>query len=327
MKTCLSIAGSDPSGGAGIQADLKTFAANGVYGMSVITALTAQNTTGVKDIYTIPGDFVKEQLECVFEDIPPDAVKIGMQGDADSIRVICDILSGYKKNTMADAAEPDLDTMKIVIDPVMVSTSGHDLINEESYRVLCDYLLPMADIITPNLPEAEKLTGMTITSHKGMLDAAKLLRRYFDCSVLIKGGHALFCDTFTEYEKCLFSTGQTMPGNVSSANESAGISNHEEDANRKAEKDSSPVLKHASTDLLLLFDDDKPVFLYSDRIDNPNTHGTGCTLSSAIAAGLALGKDMKTAVREAKAYITGAIKAGLDLGKGRGPLDHMYNRT
>ena len=217
-----------------------------------------------------------------------------MQGDADSIRVICDILSGYKKNTMADAAEPDLNTMKIVIDPVMVSTSGHDLINEESYRVLCDYLLPMADIITPNLPEAEKLTGMTITSHKGMLDAAKLLRRYFDCSVLIKGGHALFCDTFTEYEKCLFP---------------------------------DPVLKHASTDLLLLFNDDKPVFLYSDRIDNPNTHGTGCTLSSAIAAGLALGKDMKTAVREAKAYITGAIKAGLDLGKGRGPLDHMYNRT
>ena len=294
MKTCLSIAGSDPSGGAGIQADLKTFAANGVYGMSVITALTAQNTTGVKDIYTIPADFVKEQLECVFEDIPPDAVKIGMQGDADSIRVICDILSGYKKNTMADAAEPDLNTMKIVIDPVMVSTSGHDLINEESYRVLCDYLLPMADIITPNLPEAEKLTGMTITSHKGMLDAAKLLRRYFDCSVLIKGGHALFCDTFTEYEKCLFP---------------------------------DPVLKHASTDLLLLFDDDKPVFLYSDRIDNPNTHGTGCTLSSAIAAGLALGKDMKTAVREAKTYITGAIKAGLDLGKGRGPLDHMYKRT
>ena len=294
MKTCLTIAGSDPSGGAGIQADLKTFAANGVYGMSVITALTAQNTTGVKDIYTIPADFVKEQLECVFEDIPPDAVKIGMQGDADSIRVICDILSGYKKNTMADAAEPDLNTMKIVIDPVMVSTSGHDLINEESYRILCDYLLPMADIITPNLPEAEKLTGMTITSHKGMLDAAKLLRRYFDCSVLIKGGHALFCDTFTEYEKCLFP---------------------------------DPVLKHASTDLLLLFNDDKPVFLYSDRIDNPNTHGTGCTLSSAIAAGLALGKDMKTAVREAKAYITGAIKAGLDLGKGRGPLDHMYNRT
>ena len=147
MKTCLSIAGSDPSGGAGIQADLKTFAANGVYGMSVITALTAQNTTGVKDIYTIPADFVKEQLECVFEDIPPDAVKIGMQGDADSIRVICDILSGYKKNTMADAAGPDINAMKIVIDPVMVSTSGHDLINEESYRVLCDYLLPMADIV------------------------------------------------------------------------------------------------------------------------------------------------------------------------------------
>ena len=210
MKTCLSIAGSDPSGGAGIQADLKTFAANGVYGMSVITALTAQNTTGVKDIYTIPADFVKEQLECVFEDIPPDAVKIGMQGDADSIRVICDILSGYKKNTMADAAGPDINAMKIVIDPVMVSTSGHDLINEESYRVLCDYLLPMADIITPNLPEAEKLTGMTITSHKGMLDAAKLLRRYFDCSVLIKGGHALFCDTFTEYEKCLLPAGHTI---------------------------------------------------------------------------------------------------------------------
>lgn len=278
MKICLTIAGSDPSGGAGIQADLKTFAANGIYGMSVITALTAQNTTGVRGIYKIPAVFIKEQLECVFEDIPPDAVKIGMQGDTESIRVIAEALKKYK-------------AANVVIDPVMVATSGDTLLAEDSYKVLCEELLPAADIITPNIPEAERLSGIRINSHKDMLEAAGILERNFGCAVLIKGGHAQYCDSFTEMG----------------------------DAGESADR------KSASTDLLLR-PGEKPLYLYAERVDNPNTHGTGCTLSSAIAAYLAKGEEMSSAVRNAKKYVTGAIRAGLDLGKGRGPLDHMYDR-
>ena len=274
MKTCLTIAGSDPSGGAGIQADLKTFAANGVYGMSVITALTAQNTTGVRDIYKIPADFIREQMGSVFEDIPPDAVKIGMQGDAEGIGVIAETLKRYKAEN-----------------PVMVATSGDMLLGDESYKALCEELLPMADIITPNIPEAERLSGMMIISHKGMLEAARILTRNFGCAVLIKGGHAQYCDSYTE-------VGET--GN---------------DADRK----------NTSTDLLLS-PGEKPLYFYAERVDNPNTHGTGCTLSSAIAAHLAKGEEMSIAVRNAKKYVTGAIRAGLDLGKGRGPLDHIYKQ-
>ena len=278
MNTCLTIAGSDPSGGAGIQADLKTFAAHKVYGMSVITALTAQNTLGVTGIRGVPADFIKMQLEAVFSDIFPDAVKIGMLSDPDGIRIIADTLQEYN-------------AANIVVDPVMVSTSGSELISENAKKALCDYLLPLADIITPNIPEAEALTGLIIKSHGEMLKAAKLLERWFGCAVLIKGGHALFCDTFTEFEE--------------------------------SEKGVQGDFKGASTDLLLI-PGEKPVYLYAERSDNPNTHGTGCTLSSAIAAGLAAGNDLKRAVRNAKEYVTGAINARLDLGKGRGPLDHMY---
>ena len=288
MKTCLTIAGSDPSGGAGIQADLKTFAANGVYGMSVITALTAQNTTGVRDIFTVPAEFVREQLECVFEDIPPDAVKIGMQGDVESIRVISDILAGYKNKKMSDDAGHDHSTMKIVIDPVMVSTSGHDLINEASYKVLCECLLPIADVITPNIPEAEKLSGVCIRSEDDMLEAARLIRERFGCAVLVKGGHAAFGK-----RNDLLQT--------------------------RASEESSQSL-----DLLMLRDSDLPVLFEAERINNPNTHGTGCTLSSAVAVFLAKGESLESAVGKAKDYVTGAIRAGLDLGRGRGPLDHMY---
>lgn len=278
MKTCLTIAGSDPSGGAGIQADLKTFAANGVYGMSVITALTAQNTTGVTGIHKVPAYFIKMQLEAVFDDIYPDAVKIGMLSDPDGIKEIAGALKAY-------------DAANVVVDPVMVATSGAELISEEAKAALTAGLLPMADIITPNIPEAEVLTGCIINSHKDMLKAAEIMARSFGCVVLVKGGHAGFCDTFTEFDE-----GEAEGG-----------------------------LKSASTDLLLV-PGEKPVYFYAKRSDNPNTHGTGCTLSSAIAAGLALGKDMKTAVRDAKKYVTGAIEAGLDLGKGRGPLDHMYKQ-
>ena len=278
MKTCLTIAGSDPSGGAGIQADLKTFAANGVYGMSVITALTAQNTTGVRDIYKIPADFIREQMGSVFEDIPPDAVKIGMQGDSEGIGVIAETLKRYKAEN-------------VVIDPVMVATSGDMLLGDESYKALCEELLPMADIINPNIPEAERLSGMMIIYHKGMLEAARILTRNFGCAVLIKGGHAQYCDSFNE---------------MGEAGDSADS-------------------KSASTDLLLS-PGEKPLYFYAERVDNPNTHGTGCTLSSAIAAHLAKGEEMSSAVRNAKKYVTGAIRAGLDLGKGRGPLDHIYKQ-
>ena len=261
MKTCLTIAGSDTIGGAGIQADLKTFGANGVYGMSVITALTAQNTLGVDGILEVPADFLEKQLKSVFSDIRPDAVKTGMLSDPEGIKIIAGFLEKEKAEN-------------IVVDPVMVSTSGNELINEDSIKAMCDYLLPVSDIITPNVPEAEKLSGIKIGSEEEMLSAGEFLRNKFKCDVLIKGGHL----------------------------------------------DSDP---QASTDILF-FEDEKPLCFSSRRIDNKNTHGTGCTLSSAIVAGLANGMNMKTAVHRAKIYVTGAIKDGLDLGKGKGPLNHFY---
>ena len=275
MKTCLTIAGSDPSGGAGVQADLKTFAANGVYGMSVITALTAQNTTGVRDIFTVPAKFVREQMECVFEDIPPDAVKIGMQGDADSIRVIAGALKRFN-------------AVNVVADPVMVATSGDSLLEDDSYKALCEVLLPLASVITPNIPEAEKLSGVCIRSEDDMIEAARLIRERFGCAVLVKGGHAAF----------------------GKRNDLLQTRAFEE--------------RSQSLDLLMLRDSDLPVLFETERIDNPNTHGTGCTLSSAVAVFLAKGESLESAVGKAKDYVTGAIGARLDLGHGRGPLDHMY---
>lgn len=279
MHTCLSIAGSDPSGGAGIQADLKTFAANGVYGMSVITALTAQNTVDVSGIFTVPASFLEKQLEAAFSDISPDAVKIGMLSDPEGIEIITTTLEKYGASN-------------VVVDPVMISTSGASLISDEAKDALTSKLLPAADIITPNIPEAQELTGLVISSHGEMLKAAKLLAGWFDCAVLLKGGHARFCDTFTEFD-------ELDKGDI------------------KAD------CKGACTDLLLIHGE-KPIYLYAKRSENPNTHGTGCTLSSAVAAGLAKGEDIKTAVRNAKEYVTGAINAMLDLGKGKGPLDHLW---
>lgn len=259
MKTCLTIAGSDTIGGAGIQADLKTFGANGVYGMSVITALTAQNTLGVDDILEVPADFINKQLRSVFSDIRPDAVKTGMLSDAESIKLIADVLGREKADN-------------IVVDPVMVSTSGRELIGEESIKAMCEFLIPVADIITPNVPEAERLSGIKISSEDAVLRAGEFLRNEFKCDVLIKGGH---------------------------------------------------FDSESSTDILF-FEDEKPFCFSSRRIENENTHGTGCTLSGAIAAGLAKGMNMKMAVHRAKIYVTGAIKEGLDIGKGRGPLNHFY---
>ncbi len=260
MKTALTIAGSDCSGGAGIQADLKTMTMNGVYGMSAITALTAQNTTGVKSIQEATPEFLKDQLEAVFEDIFPDAVKIGMVSSSELIHVIADQLRAYKAHN-------------IVVDPVMVATAGSALIQTDAVQTMAKELLPLADLVTPNIPEAEVLSGMTIGSKEDMQTAAKQIGDRYGCAVLLKGGHSI------------------------------------NDAND------------------LLYTQGKLHWFEGKRIDNPNTHGTGCTLSSAIAANLAKGFSLAESVQRAKEYISGALAAMLDLGKGSGPMKHNFDLT
>lgn len=257
MKTALTIAGSDSSGGAGIQADLKTMIMNGVYGMSAITALTAQNTTGVRDIFEVTPEFLGRQLDAVFEDIFPDAVKIGMVSDAGLIHCIAQKLKYYRAE-------------HIVVDPVMVSTSGSRLLREDACRALTRELLPMAQVATPNIPEAQVLLGWEIKSREDMVLAAEKISEKYGCAVLLKGGHSV-CDADD-----------------------------------------------------LLYRDGEPVWFLGKRIDNPNTHGTGCTLSSAIAANLAKGLELEDAIRSAKEYISKALAYGLNLGKGSGPLNHGY---
>ena len=257
MKTALTIAGSDCSGGAGIQADLKTMLANGVYGMSAITALTAQNTTGVAAIMNVTPEFLGQQLDCIFTDIFPDAVKIGMVSDKDLIRMIAQKLRQYQPK-------------HVVVDPVMVATSGARLIADDAVEVLQQELFPLATVLTPNIPEAEVLLGENIASKEGMEKAAEEIGRQYGCGVLCKGGHS-----------------------VNDAND-------------------------------LLYCDGKVTWFAGKRINNPNTHGTGCTLSSAIAANLAKGCELAEAVRLAKEYISGALAAMLDLGKGSGPMNHGY---
>ncbi len=263
MKTALTIAGSDCSGGAGIQADIKTMTMNGVYAMSVITALTAQNTTGVTGIMEVSPEFLKKQLDAVFTDIFPDAVKIGMVSSPELIEVIAERLTFYKAKN-------------IVVDPVMVATSGAKLISDDAVDVLVNRLMPMATVITPNIPEGEILSGINITSREDMEAAAKIISQRISTSsaktvsVLLKGGHSI-CDADD-----------------------------------------------------LLYSDGRVYWYKGTRIDNPNTHGTGCTLSSAIASMLAIGVPLEDGISEAKTYITGALKAGLDLGSGSGPLMHNY---
>lgn len=257
MNTALTIAGSDSSGGAGIQADIKTMTANGVYAMSAITALTAQNTTGVTGIMEVAPDFLALQLEAVFTDIYPDAVKTGMVSSGELIRTIAEKLKEF-------------DAKNIVVDPVMVATSGAKLISDDAIEVLENELLPLAAVITPNIPEAEVLSGMTIRNEEDMIGAAKAVYERYGCSVLCKGGHQI------------------------------------NDAND------------------LLYRSGGYVWFKGKRIDNPNTHGTGCTLSSAIASNLAKGQTLDEAVEQAKKYISGALAAMLDLGKGSGPLAHNY---
>ena len=258
MKTALTIAGSDSSGGAGIQADLKTMIANGVYAMTAITALTAQNTTGVQGIFEVTPEFLEQQIDSVFTDIRPDAVKIGMVSSVGLIESIAKKLKQYEAEN-------------IVVDPVMVATSGSRLISEDAIGALKELLLPMATVLTPNIPETEVLSGMEVKTANDMIAAAKYISETYHCAVLCKGGHQL------------------------------------NDAN----------------DLLYRNGDYK--WFNGKRFDNPNTHGTGCTLSSAIASNLAKGYDLDTAVERAKAYISGALAAMLDLGQGSGPMDHGFD--
>ncbi len=260
MKTALSIAGTDPSGGAGIQADLKTMTMNGVFAMSAVTALVAQNTTGVREIVEMTPEFLGQQIDAVFEDIPPDAVKIGMVASCGLIEAIADKLLFYGAKN-------------IVVDPVMVATSGDRLISEEAVDTLKKRLLPLATVATPNIPEAEILSGMEIHGREDVEAAAKAIGDAYGCAVLLKGGHDI-----NDANDYLYSRG----------------------AGRWFE---------------------------GKRINNPNTHGTGCTLSSAITANLAKGFDLPSSIRRSKDYLSGALGAMLDLGKGRGPMMHNFDLT
>ena len=258
MKTALSIAGSDCSGGAGIQADLKTMTMNGVYAMSVITALTAQNTTGVAGILEVSPEFLRQQIDMIFGDIRPDAVKIGMVSSSDLIETIAERLRFYGAD-------------KIVVDPVMVATSGSKLMETGAVTTLKEKLLPIATLVTPNIPEAEILSGMEIHTEEDMAAAAKSISDRYHCAVLLKGGHSV-----NDANDLLCANGETR-------------------------------------------------WFYGKRIQNPNTHGTGCTLSSAIAANLAKGYSLETSVQRAKDYISGALAAMLDLGRGSGPMNHAFD--
>ena len=258
MKTALTIAGSDSSGGAGIQADIKTMTMNGVYAMSAITALTAQNTTGVYGIMEASGEFLEKQLDCVFQDIFPDAVKTGMVSSTALIEVISRKLREYGAKN-------------IVVDPVMVSTSGSRLIAEDAVEKLKEKMFPLASLITPNIPEAEVLCGKRIGNAQDMERATQEIYEKYGCAVLLKGGHRI--------------------------------------------NDASDYL----------YSGEKGRWFAGRRINNPNTHGTGCTLSSAIAANLAKEYEMEEAVCRAKEYISGALEAMLDLGKGDGPLNHLFD--
>lgn len=257
MRTALTIAGSDSSGGAGIQADIKTMTAHGVYAMSAVAALTAQNTTGVYGIMEVGPEFLAAQLDCIFTDITPDAVKIGMLSSGEIMRTVAEKLRQYGAK-------------HVVLDPVMVSTSGSRLMKEDAVHVMQEELFPLAEVITPNIPETEVLTGMEIQSPGDMERAARLIYENWHCAVLCKGGHR-----------------------VSDADD-------------------------------LLYWNGEAKWIRGQRIDNPNTHGTGCTLSSAIASQLALGCNLEEAVRKAKVYLSGALAAGLNLGKGSGPVDHTF---
>ncbi len=261
-RTALTIAGSDSSGGAGIQADIKTFSALGCYAMSVITALTAQNTTGVRGIHAVPPEFAAEQLDAVFTDIPPDSVKVGMLYSAELIETVARRLIKHKARN-------------IVVDPVMAAQSGDRLLKEEAVEAVKTYLMPLASVVTPNVPEAGIMLNRKVQSISGMEEAARDLAEFGSGSILVKGGH--------------------LEGNE-------------------------------STDILFIPSRDRLVKIRRARVDTRNNHGTGCTLSSAIASFLAHGLPLEEAVVQAKDYLTSAIQAGAtyEIGKGHGPVHHFH---
>lgn len=265
MKTALTIAGTDSSGGAGIQADIKTMTANGVYAMSAVTALTAQNTTGVSAIMEVSADFLEKQIATTVTDIFPDAVKTGMVSSSELIEVVCDCVKRFELKNF-------------VVDPVMVSTSGSRLISEDAIETLKKKLLPLALVITPNIPEAEVLSEMKIQGEDGMEEAARRIFEKYGCAVLVKGGHFLSGKAANDF---LFSWNAK-----------------ENRAERK--------------------------WFYGRRIENPNTHGTGCTLSAAICSNLAKDFSLEESIRRAKEYLSGALGAMLDLGRGQGPMNHAF---
>lgn len=258
-RTTLTIAGSDSSGGAGIQADIKTMIVNGVYAQSVITAITAQNTMGVDGVMNVPPEFIEAQMKAVFDDIFPDAVKIGMTSSIDAIKTIVSNLKKY-------------DAKNIVVDPVMVATSGSRLIDEDAAQTLMDELFPLAVLITPNIPELEVISGIEVKSEADIESAAQKVFKEYGCAVLAKGGHMESSNTSCDYL----------------------------------------VSENGLTKFSV------------ERVNNPNSHGTGCTLSSAIASNLAKGMSLTDAVDAAKRYVTECLKAMLDLGRGRGPMEHYY---
>lgn len=261
MKAVLSIAGSDSSGGAGIQADIKTIAAHHLFAETVVTALTAQNTLGVAAVHDVPPDFIGAQIDAVFSDIRPDAVKIGMVSTVGAIAAIAQRLSRWG-------------AASVVVDPVMVATSGARLIDEDALCALAELLLPCASVITPNIPEAEVLVGASIDDEAAAEHAARALGERFGVAVLVKGGHG----------------------------------------------------SHDANDVLAMPGGDVEWFRHA-AVKTANTHGTGCTLSSAIACGLAEGLSIPESISRAKRYLTGALQAGLDLGRGNGPVDHMWQNA
>lgn len=257
MEKILTIAGSDCSGGAGIQADIKTITAHKMYAMSAITALTSQNTLGVQGVLEATPEFVAMQLDSIFTDIVPDAVKIGMVSNKNIISIIADKLIEY-------------DVKKVVLDPVMVSTSGSKLLAEDAMEMLINKLMPLATVITPNIPEGECLCGFHIETREDMIKSVEKISTFYKGNILLKGGH----------------------------------------------------LKDCSDDLL--YENGQLTWFNGEKIDNPNTHGTGCTLSSAIACNIAVNSDLKECIKNSKEYITGALKANLNLGNGSGPLNHCW---
>ncbi|MCL1851494.1 MAG: bifunctional hydroxymethylpyrimidine kinase/phosphomethylpyrimidine kinase [Peptococcaceae bacterium] len=274
MKKVLSIAGSDCSGGAGIQADLKTFSAHGVFGMSAIVSVVAENTSRVIDIQDVAPTMIEKQIDAVFEDIEVDAVKIGMLSQGAAMEAVAGKLRQYAP-------------ANVVIDPVMYAKNGCPLMDPASIDTLIKTVIPLGDLITPNIPEAEKIAGMTIANAVAMEKAAVIIHQMGCQNVLIKGGHA-------------------VKGGRSGNDDQADDSGHSGEA------------------LDILFDGKEFTRYSAERIDTKNTHGTGCTFSSAIAANLALGFNLGEAVSRAKAYVTTAIRYALPIGKGHGPTHHFY---